>query len=97
MTDSLVKDGEVTTTFDDVAEDISKDPKLYESVRRSVRGEIQDVVLTHLGDMTISDILREAIRASDVTEVTMLVAEMAGEEYPHEVAQRAASQAQNDE
>lgn len=62
-------DGEVTTTFEDVAEEISKDPDLYDAVRRSVRADVQDVVMQHLGSMTIADLLREAIADSDVEEL----------------------------
>lgn len=73
---SAVKDGEVTTTFEDVATNLSENPDLYDAVRRSVRGKIRDVVLDELGKMSIADILREAIAAGDYEEAYMLIEEM---------------------
>jgi len=76
LPDGATREGEITTTFKDVAESLSEDPELYTAVKRSVRAEIQEVVLERFQKMTISDLVREAVAWSDVQEVQMLLDQM---------------------
>lgn len=74
QSDNFVRDGEIETTFEDVAEAMAEDSELQKA--GSTPAFFKDRVLVHLEEMTIADLVREAVRASDVKEVEMLLEEM---------------------
>jgi hypothetical protein len=64
-----VLEGEIATTFDDVAEEAGNALE----VEGHHQKETASLIRRKLGKMTISDIVREAIRCSSIEEVKTLI------------------------
>jgi len=70
---------EIETRFEHVAKSIAQDPEIRNAMAKGLSHVAADQIMDHLGQMTLADLVRQAIRDGCMSEVQILVDEIQDE------------------